>query len=70
MNQKIKCPYCGYEGETNTYKELRKPWKFRFYEVKRLQCPKCGGIFQHYIGTSPKGKKSEYTIRIKPKPKK
>jgi transposase len=57
-----KCPYCGYEGEF----KLLKTWKFGFYEVKRLECPKCHGIFNHYQGTSPRGKKSEFVIRIKP----
>ena len=45
--------------------ELRNPWKFLFYSVKRLQCPKCGGIFNLYSGVSPKGKRSEFVIRVK-----
>jgi transposase len=57
----VKCPYCGYEGEL----KILKSWKFRFYEVKRLECPKCHGIFNHYQGTSSRGKKSEFAIRIK-----
>jgi transposase len=57
-----KCPYCGYEGG---FKELRNPWNFRFYAVKRLQCPKCKGIFNLYSGVSPRGKKSEFVIRVK-----
>jgi len=62
----VKCPYCGYEGEF----KILKSWKFRFYEVKRLECPKCHGIFNHYYGVTPKGKKlSEFVIRIKPKVK-
>jgi hypothetical protein len=32
-----------------------KTWKFRFYEVKRLLCPKCGGGFNYYCGVSPRG---------------
>ncbi|MEM0362067.1 MAG: hypothetical protein QXH57_05605 [Sulfolobales archaeon] len=59
----IRCPYCGFEGEF----KLLKNWKFRFYEVRRLQCPKCGGLFNYYSGTSPTGKKSEFTIRVKPR---
>jgi len=60
----VKCPYCGYEGEF----EIQKEWKFRFYNVKKLQCPQCNGIFNYYYGISPKsGKKSEFVIRIKPR---
>jgi uncharacterized C2H2 Zn-finger protein len=62
----VKCPYCGYEGEF----KILKSWKFRFYEVKRLECPKCHGIFNHYYGVTPKANKlSEFVIRIKPKVK-
>jgi hypothetical protein len=59
----IKCPYCGYEGEF----KLHKTWKFRFYTVERLECPKCRGIFNHYYGTNPRGKTSEFIIRVKPR---
>jgi transposase-like protein len=59
----VKCPYCGYEGE---FKPL-KTWKFRFYEVKRLECPKCHRVFNHYQGLSPAGKMSEFVIRVKPR---
>jgi transposase len=59
----VKCPYCGYEGE---FKPL-ETWKFRFYEVKHLECPKCHGVFNHYRGLSPAGKRSEFVIRVKPK---
>jgi hypothetical protein len=61
----VKCPYCANEKD---FKEL-KNWKFRFYSVKRLQCPKCNGIFNHYSGVSPKGRKSEFMIRVKPRQK-
>jgi len=59
----IKCPYCGYEGEH----KLLKTWRFRFYTVKRLECPKCHGIFNHYSGVSPNGKTSEFVIRVRPR---
>ena len=58
-----KCPFCGCEGGLNPL----KTWKFRFYEVKRLECPKCHGVFNHYHGVSPSGKKSELVIRIRPR---
>jgi uncharacterized Zn finger protein len=58
----VKCPFCGSEGG---FKEL-KSWKFRFYDVRMLQCPKCGGVFNHYYGVSPRtGKVSEFVIRIR-----
>jgi len=60
----VKCPYCSYEGEFKVLKQ----WKFRFYDVKYLQCPKCKGRFNHYIAMSPrKGKVSEFYIKIKPR---
>ena len=65
----VKCPYCGYEADLKKFKLLREPWKFRFYTVRMLKCPKCGGIFNYYVGISPRtGEKSEYVIRRNPKP--
>jgi len=62
----VKCPYCGYEADSSHFKLLRDPWKFRFYEVRRLECPKCGGVFNYYRGVSPKRNKvSEFTIRVR-----
>jgi transposase-like protein len=61
----VKCPYCNYEGEF----KFGKTWKFRFYDVKRMECPKCRGVFNYYKGVSSKGKTSEFVIRIKPKVK-
>jgi hypothetical protein len=57
----VKCPVCGGEFQAEPF----KTWRFRFYQVKRLQCPKCGGIFNLYSGVSPKGKKSEFMIKVK-----
>jgi hypothetical protein len=59
----IKCPYCGFESG---FKAL-KAWKFRFYEVKSLECPRSHGIFNYYQGVSLNGKKSEFVIRIRPR---
>jgi len=57
----IKCPHCGLERD---FKEL-KSWKFRFYDVKLFECPKCKRKFNHYYGVSPRsGKVSEFVIRI------
>jgi len=64
----VKCPYCGYEADMSQFKLIRDPWKFRFYEVKRLECPRCHGIFNYYFGASPKsGRVSEFVVRIRPR---
>jgi hypothetical protein len=47
--------------------ELDTAWSFRFYSVERLQCPKCSGAFNHYSGVRPKGGKSEFVIRVRPR---
>jgi DNA-directed RNA polymerase subunit RPC12/RpoP len=60
VNDMVKCPYCGFEGEF----KLLKTWKFRFYDVRRLRCPRCSGVFNHYYGISPRtGKVSEFVIK-------
>lgn len=63
----VKCPFCNYESSEEKFKLLREPWKFRFYIVKMLKCPKCHGIFNYYYGTSPRGKRSEFVIRVRPR---
>ncbi|MEM1557800.1 MAG: hypothetical protein QXG12_04345 [Thermoproteota archaeon] len=63
----VKCPFCGFEEELDSFKQLRDPWNFRFYVVKKLQCLRCNGIFNYYHGVSGKGKYSEFVIRIKPR---
>jgi len=60
----VRCPCCGYEGDFET---IKVHWNFRFYTVRTLKCPKCGGIFNHYNGVSPRGKRSEFEIRLKPR---
>ncbi|MCS7365259.1 MAG: hypothetical protein NDF54_07485 [archaeon GB-1867-035] len=63
MGENLKCPFCGNEKDFQTLKE----WKFRFYNVKRLQCQNCNGIFNYYEGKSPRtGKASIFIIRVKP----
>jgi hypothetical protein len=58
----VKCPYCGYEGEFR----VLKTWRFRFYSVSMMECPRCHGVFNYYQGVSPKGKRSEFVIMINP----
>lgn len=62
------CPYCSFSAEVSNFKLRRAPWKFRFYTVSYLQCLKCGCSFNYYTGTSPGGKRCEFTSRIKPRP--
>jgi len=59
----VKCPYCGFEGELRSL----KTWRFRFYDVSMLECPKCGGRFNHYVGVTSRGKHSEFVIRVRPR---
>lgn len=59
----IKCPHCGFEAPLEDFKLVRKPWKFRFYTVRRLQCPSCGRIFNYYSGRAPSGKLVEYVTK-------
>jgi hypothetical protein len=51
-----RSPYCGYAGEFREH----KTWRFRFYEVERLEYPRCHGV-------SPSSKKSEFVIRVRPR---
>jgi len=62
----VKCPYCGYEADASIFKLLRSPWRYGFYEVRMLECLECHGIFNHYHGVGPRGRVSEYVIRVKP----
>ncbi|MEM0370852.1 MAG: hypothetical protein QXR68_02520 [Pyrobaculum sp.] len=59
----VKCPFCGYEAYVNCFKLLREPWRYWFYEVKRLECPKCENVFMWYEGVSPRGKYVVFAIR-------
>ncbi|MEM0233553.1 MAG: hypothetical protein QXL22_05995 [Candidatus Nezhaarchaeales archaeon] len=63
----VKCPFCGFEADASSFKLLREPWRYGFYEVRMLECPKCKSRFNYYEGTSPRGKRSSFTIRVKPR---
>ncbi|MGB9828187.1 hypothetical protein IMZ38_00750 [Thermosphaera chiliense] len=60
MGSGLKCPYCGFEGEFLKIKQ----WRMRWYTVEMLECPKCHGRVNHYHGTTPTGKKSDFYFRI------
>jgi len=64
----VKCPFCNYEADVSEFKPLREPWKFSFYTVKMLECPKCHNVFNYYYGASPRDDNiSEFIIKVKPK---
>lgn len=67
----VKCPYCEYEADVSGFKLLRNPWRFRFYEVRMLECPRCHRVFNYYYyyGISPRGKASEFIIKVRPRSK-
>jgi uncharacterized protein YlaI len=46
----VKCPKCGSEISSKPL----KAWKFRFYDVRRYECPHCKARFNVY--DSPKSK--------------
>jgi transposase len=59
----VRCPYCGFGSKF----ELIKTWKFRFYDVRMLECPRCGERFNHYVGVTSRGRFSEFVIRVRPR---
>ncbi|MEM1510687.1 MAG: hypothetical protein QW290_09080 [Sulfolobales archaeon] len=63
----VRCPFCGFESSLEGLKKVREPWRFRFYEVKMLECPKCRGVFNYYEGISPRGKRFSFTIKMRPR---
>ncbi len=62
----VKCPHCRYKNDLNAFTLIRSPWKFRFYTVYYLKCPKCNGLFYYYTGIGRFGRHHEFTVRIKP----
>lgn len=69
----VRCHFCGYEAPVEGLRLMREPRRYSFYEVRSLECPKCGGVFFYYYGVSPRGRVSTFTIRKKtgekPRPK-
>ncbi|MEM4571027.1 MAG: hypothetical protein QXE66_06950 [Desulfurococcaceae archaeon] len=73
MGRVVKCPFCGFEAGVDSFKQLREPWRFRFYEVKMFERLKVQNVFNYYEGTSPRSKHSLFiifTIRVKPRTRK
>ena len=54
----VKCPYCGFEGEF----KLLKTWRFGFYDVSMLKCPKYGDRFRWQV--DPSGRYKSYVLRV------
>jgi len=66
---KVRHPFHSFESSVRSIKLLRQPWRFRFYEVKMLVCPKCKGVFNYYEGTSPRGKHTSFAIKLRTRSK-
>lgn len=49
----VKRPYYGYETEVLGFKPFKGEWRFRFYAMKMLKCPRCHRKFDYYHGVSP-----------------
>ena len=63
----VKCPFCGHEAGASEFKLLRGPWRYRMHDVRRLVCPRCGGVFNHYRGVTSRGKVVEFTVKVRPR---
>ncbi|MEM4005148.1 MAG: hypothetical protein QXM43_05890 [Desulfurococcaceae archaeon] len=63
----VRCPFCGLESSLEDFKMLRESWKYGFYEVRRLECPKCKGVFNYYEGTSPRGRHMVFVVKVRPR---
>jgi len=63
----VKCPYCGYEGEASEFRLLKSPWRFRFYEVKMLECSRHREVFNYYGVRLKSNRVSKFVIRVRPR---
>jgi uncharacterized Zn finger protein len=58
VNDVVKCPYCGFEGEFR----LLKTWKYRWWNVYFYECPNCCGRFRYQV--DPAGKYKSYVMKL------
>jgi len=58
VNDMVKCPYCGYEGEF----KLLKTWRYRWWNVYLYECSNCHGRFRYQV--DPAGKYKSYVMRV------
>jgi len=56
----VKCPHCSYEGSLRLLRT-------RFYDAEIPERSRCEGGSNHYPGVSPKSKRFEFVIRIRPR---
>ena len=61
VNDVVKCPYCGFEGE---FKPL-KTWRYRWWNVYFYECSRCKAHFASYV--DPEGKRKSFVIPFKPR---
>jgi hypothetical protein len=61
VNDVVKCPYCGYEGEF----KLIKTWRYRWWNVYFYARPKCSAHFASYVDSEDKRK--SFVILFKPR---
>jgi hypothetical protein len=50
VNNMVKCPYCGYEGEF----KLLKTWRYRWWDVYFYESSKCNNMFRYQIDAAGK----------------
>jgi DNA-directed RNA polymerase subunit RPC12/RpoP len=58
VNDVVKCPYCGFEGE---FKPL-KTWRYKWWNVYFYECPKCDSKFRYQV--DPTGKYKSCVMRV------
>jgi hypothetical protein len=57
----VNCPCCGFEGEF----KLLKIWRYRWWNVRFSECPRCNAHFASYV--DPEGKRGSFVILYKPR---
>jgi len=58
VNDMVKCPYCGYEGEF----KLIKTWRYSGGMYTSMNAQMCGGRFRYQV--DPTGKYKSYVMRV------
>lgn len=52
VNDVVKCPHCGFEGEF----KLIKTWKYSWWNVYFYECSKCSAHFASYVDSETREK--------------
>jgi len=58
VNNVVKCPYCGFEGEF----KLIKTWRYKWWDVYFYECLNCYGRFRYQV--DPAGKYMSCVMRL------